>query len=89
MSRHPILNVMKAYGNAHPTREEYINFIYAGTPALDEDGNLPAELEAELPEQFQRKETVTHEEERAAEENAKALVDAFIANLEHDVTESE
>jgi len=55
MSRDPMLKVMMAYGNDNPTREEYINFIYAGTPPLDEDGNLPAELEAELPEQFQRR----------------------------------
>ena len=89
MRRYPMLNVMKYYGNAHPTREEYISFIYAGTPPLDEDGNLPPKLEAELPEKFWRRETVTHEEEAAAEENAKALVDAFIATLEHDVRESE
>ena len=77
-----MLKVMKAYGNAHPTREEYLAFVYAGRPPVDENGDLDPELEAELPEQFRRRETVTHEEEAAAEENAKMLVDAFIAKLE-------
>jgi hypothetical protein len=36
------------------TRENYLNAAYLGDPPLDKDGNLPAELEAELPPQFQR-----------------------------------
>src|SRR6185437_5516623 len=86
MSRDPMLKVMKAYGNDNPTREEYINFIYAGTPPVDEAGDLPAELEAELPRQFQRIEKVTHEQEAAAEEKVKAMVDECIAKLERGLT---
>jgi hypothetical protein len=48
-----MLNVMKAYGNARPTRDEYLAFIYAGNPPINEDGQLPAELEADLPEHLQ------------------------------------
>ena len=82
------IRVLRAY-HAPMTREEYLNTAYAGNPPVDEAGDLPAELESELPSEFQRKETLTHEETKAAEENAKALVDAFIAKLQHDVTESE
>jgi hypothetical protein len=86
MSRYPMLKVMRAY-HAPMTREEYLNTVYAGRPPLDENGDLDPELEAELPEQFRRRETVTHEQEAAAEENTKALVDGFIATLEHDLEE--
>jgi hypothetical protein len=85
---HPMLKVMRAY-HAPETREEYLNCVYAGNPPVDDAGDLAPELEGELPEQFQRGEAVTHDEIAAAEENERALIDAFIAKLEHDVTESE
>ena len=88
MSRDLMLNVMRAY-HAPETRRDYLNFIYLGNPPVDEAGDLPAELEAELPERFQRGETVTHEEVAAAEENQRREVAAFIATLEHDVTKCE
>jgi len=40
--------------HAPMTREEYLNTVYAGRPPVDENGDLPAELEADLPIQFQR-----------------------------------
>jgi len=52
MSR-AFINVMKAY-HAPMTRESYLNFVYLGKPPVDDAGELPAELEAELPIQFQR-----------------------------------
>jgi len=52
MSR-AFMNVMRAY-HAPMTREEYIDTAYAGRPPVDENGDLPAELEADLPIQFQR-----------------------------------
>jgi hypothetical protein len=36
------------------TRKNYLNTAYLGDPPVDEHGNLDAELEAELPEMFQR-----------------------------------
>jgi len=36
------------------TRANYLNLAYLGDPPVDEHGNLDAELEAELPEMFQR-----------------------------------
>jgi hypothetical protein len=54
MSR-AFMNVMRAY-HAPMNREEYVNTAYAGNPpAEDGDGELPAELEAMLPDQFQRR----------------------------------
>ncbi len=54
MANESFLKVMKHFGNTHPTREDYIYTVYAGTPPVDSDGELPAELEAELPWKFQR-----------------------------------
>ena len=83
MSRDPMLNVLRAYQAPEPvTREDYLNFVYAGNPPVDEAGDLPAELEAELPREFQRKETVTHEQVKAAEDAERAMVDAVIKRLE-------
>jgi hypothetical protein len=47
------LAVLRYYGGAE-NRDEYLSFTYAGTPPVDENGNLPAELEAELTWKFQR-----------------------------------
>jgi hypothetical protein len=49
----PALAVMRHFG-APENRESYLNFFYAGNPPVDGDGELPAELEAELPRKFQR-----------------------------------
>ncbi len=49
------MNVLKAY-HVPENREEYLAFAYLGNPPEeDRDGELPAELEAELPEKFQRR----------------------------------
>ena len=36
------------------TRKNYLNTAYMGNPPLNANGDLDAELEAELPEMFQR-----------------------------------
>ena len=83
MSRDLMLKVMRAYHAPEPiTRESYLNFVYLGNPPVDRDGDLDPELEAELPREFQRKETVTHEEVKAAEDAERAMVDAVIKRLE-------
>ena len=48
-------NVMRVLaGGKRITREEYISTAWAGRPPVDSNGDLPAELEADLPIQFQR-----------------------------------
>lgn len=60
------LALMRRFG-IPMTREDYLNITYCGNPpAEDADGSIGAELEAELPEQFQRdrlEETITDEEQ--------------------------
>jgi len=51
--KHPLIPVLKHY-EAPENRDEYLALAYAGNPPVDEDGELPAELEAELPKKFQR-----------------------------------
>lgn len=41
------------YG-APENRDDYLDLAYAGETPVDSDGDLPAELEAELPAKFQR-----------------------------------
>lgn len=49
------VNMMRVLaGGKRITREDYIATLYAGRPPVDENGDLPAELEADLPIQFQR-----------------------------------
>jgi hypothetical protein len=49
------LSVMRAFHAPH-NREEYLATAYLGNPPEeDADGELPAELESMLPEEFQRK----------------------------------
>jgi hypothetical protein len=49
----PFISVLKHFG-APENRDDYLDLAYAGEPPVDSDGELPAELEAELPRKFQR-----------------------------------
>jgi len=47
----PVANVLRRRNRL--TRENYLNLEYMGRPPLGPDGQLPPELEAELPEELQ------------------------------------
>src|SRR5262249_8833319 len=47
----PIISVLKHYG-APENRDDYLDLAYAGEPPVDSDRELPAEIEAALPEKF-------------------------------------
>ena len=51
MSGDPVANVLRRQGKL--TRANYLALEYMGCPPLYSDGQLPPELEAELPEELQ------------------------------------
>jgi hypothetical protein len=62
----PVRKLMRHFGGAD-NRETYLDIAYLGHPPVDADGNLHPDLEACLPERFQRarlNENVLTEEEQ-------------------------